>query len=111
MAVEFTLNLGKMLSGETDYARAISNLTMFLKKLKPINFIEEQILDKWSILAAMFPNETLCFDYQLRAFEKFKKYKEFIPHLNTIAELYYDETGKLSLISKKGEISITTKKE
>lgn len=111
MSVEFTLNLERMLTGETDYARAVSNLTMFLKKLKPIILLEEQILDKWFILAANFPNQPLCFDYQLRAFEKFKKYKEFIPHLNTIAEIYYDKTGKLSLISKKGEISITTKKE
>ena len=110
MAVEFTLNLGKILSKETKYEKAVDTLIVFLRR-KKLDIIEEQILNRWSILAKMFSSETLCFDYQLRAFEKFKKYKEFIPHLNTIAELYYDETGKLSLISKKGGISITTKKE
>jgi hypothetical protein len=104
--VEFTLNLEKMLIGERNYARAVDNLTMFLKKLKPIDIIEEQILDKWLTLARSFCEDQICFDYQLRAFEQFKKHKEFIPHLNTIAHLYCDKTGKLSLISKKGKITI-----
>ena len=106
MKVEFTLNLEKMLSGETNYAKAVGNLTMFLKKLKPIDIIEEQILDKWLTLAGSFCEDQICFDYQLRAFEQFKKHKEFIPHLNTIAHLYYEKTGKLSSISKKGKITI-----
>jgi len=104
--VEFTLNLEKMLIGERNYARAVDNLTMFLKKLKPIDIIEEQIINKWSILAGSFCEDQICFDYQLRAFEQFKKHKEFIPHLNTIAHLYCEKTGKLSLISKKGKITI-----
>lgn len=104
--VEFTLNLEKMLIGEKNYARAVDNLRMFLKKLKPINIVEEQILDKWLILAESFCEDQICFDYQLRAFEQFKKHKEFIPHLNTIAHIYYEKTGKLSSISKKGKITI-----
>jgi hypothetical protein len=104
--VEFTLNLEKMLIGEENYARAVSNLKMFLKTLKPINIVEEQILDKWLILARSFCEDQICFDYQLRAFEEFKKHKEFIPHLNTIAHIYYEKTGKLSSISKKGKITI-----
>ena len=109
--VEFTLNLEKMLIGEKNYARAVGSLIMFLKKLKPIDSIEKQIicfsiLDKWLILAESFCEDQICFDYQLRAFEQFKKHKEFIPHLNTIAHIYYEKTGKLSSISKKGKITI-----